>query len=404
MLLDYLKWNVFVASKLHQLPSRTVLMTPRFFLACSFDSADRQVIELLRAIADGLGMPCVNVHTAYRNVPPAEARRLISDAAGVIAVATRRIPGPEGTWLMPDAVHDEIAIAYALRKPLLLFREADVRIEGYVPGYGTYLTFDRSSIQEPANIKNLVEALAIFRSDSLSSNGALPTARPYFSESIRRLCELVRLSSDTFTWSMTTTNRLIFREAFAGFVRTSWWCSDTERTAPADAPPMEWSAIAGEMSRPFEVKFDPRLVTADTIDLRITLAPDPQPNDFFEFTVRYRSPYLNPIFADARPRATVKIDGQDFFATDGLVPTNEIRRLRIQWRFPAEYGVELHDVKTFVGGFANGVDDLNEPEMKRAQTAMESFAGNLVIDMSVDDPLMRHKYGVAWRLPVKVAS
>jgi hypothetical protein len=377
-------------------------MVPRFFLSCSFRPDDKPVVELIRAIADGLGMPSINVSTAYTSVPPAEARRMIAETAGVIAIATRREPNPDSTWLMPPAVHDEIAIAYALRKPLLLFCEADVRTEGFVPTYGTYLSFDRSAIHDPATLAKIVNALSTFRGDALFGREPATTSPyAYYSESVRRLCELEKAHDTLFAWSISTTRRIVFRQHFDGVIRTSWWCSDTERTAPPDAPAMQWEARATAMSRPFEIKFDPRLVTADTIDIRISLTPEPEPEDSFEFIVNYRSPYLNPMFADTRPRASIRIAGQDYFATDGIVPSHEIRHLRMQWRFPADYGLQLHDVKTFAGGFSNGVDDLNEGETKRLGTAAESFAGNLVLDLTAEGPLLRHKYGIAWRLPTR---
>src|SRR5947209_5880266 len=213
-------------------------MRVQVFLSCSFRREDAAAIALIRSVATALGFECVNVDTASPKVPPDEARRLIGESAGVIAVATRCAADGLGAWYMPPSVHDEISIAYGMRAPLLLFRESGVRIEGLAPNYSTYLEFDRDRLDDTEIIGKFVAAISAFRKEVATVREHLPASSPgLYYESIRRLCSLEETPAG-FVRHVVNTRRVRFEASFQGTLHAKWWCSDAERTAPTGAPPM----------------------------------------------------------------------------------------------------------------------------------------------------------------------
>jgi len=83
------------------------------FLSCSFRQEDEPVVSLVDAVISGFGCQPVNVSSGSHRTPPAEAKSLIQDAVVVVAVGTKRARTDSGVFTMPEAVRDEIAIAYA---------------------------------------------------------------------------------------------------------------------------------------------------------------------------------------------------------------------------------------------------------------------------------------------------
>jgi hypothetical protein len=367
------------------------------FLSCSFQTDDGGVVSFVRSICDGLGFYSVNVNTASTNTPPEEARRLISRSAAVVAIATRRELLPNGQFRMPPAVHDEISIAYGLKKPLLLLREEGVAFEGFLNNYSTFLEFTRGGLTEPAFVAKLVSALSALKaSQGLPLGPGLGSSRGFRTDSVQMLIALEETPYG-LTWLNAITKRITFDERFTGTLLRRIW-SDDERSTISETP-MQWDVRVDGGSKKFTIVPTVNVHTSDRLDASLRIAPEPEAGDMIEFSSFARSPYINPIYMRHGMRPSINLRGRDFYAKDGAVPIESILFLHREWRFPASYGLQLADVEAFVGSHSFDVDYVVDTELQRAMVEKRSVAGYVTVTMRVENPLMRHMYGIAWQLP-----
>jgi len=52
-----------------------------------------------------------------------------------------------------------------------------------------------------------------------------------------------------------------------------------------------------------------------------------------------------------------------------------------------------------IGSYTRAIDYIVESEMQRAKHTIDSFGGDLIFNLDVNSPLLRHMYGVAWNPP-----
>jgi len=63
-------------------------------------------------------------------------------------------------------------------------------------------------------------------------------------------------------------------------------------------------------------------------------------------------------------------------------------------------GLKLQDFAPFVASYTNKIDYLVESEMKRMIINKDDFGENIIVEISVQSPLLQHIYGIASN-PVK---
>ncbi len=117
------------------------------FLSCSFNEKDTDVNDLVKSICEGLRIECINVCEGYQQSPAMKAKEMIAGSHMFIAVITRRERVDRDIFNMPASVHDEISMAYALNKPVLLIKEKGVRCDGFLNHYGTHISFSRDKLR-----------------------------------------------------------------------------------------------------------------------------------------------------------------------------------------------------------------------------------------------------------------
>src|SRR5262249_40050719 len=137
-------WSVhFTGSGYHQLIGhRGIPMSfarVEAFLSCSFRSDDEEVVRLFVDLCSALNITCSNVNAGSFFSPSEVARKKLEDQDFLIAICTRRDEKKTGKFAMPDAVRDEIGIAFGKERPILLFVEDGVEIGGFEPQFGTHV-------------------------------------------------------------------------------------------------------------------------------------------------------------------------------------------------------------------------------------------------------------------------
>jgi hypothetical protein len=226
------------------------------FFSCSFRDADASVNNIVRTICESLQLRCINVAGASGQVPPAKAKEMIASANGLVAVAVRRDRLDDGAFRMPDAVHDEISIAFGLGKPVLLLAENGVKLDGFLSSYGTFLPFDRDNINSPDMIGKVVASIHDFTTELAPAAQQAASnylqGQEYHSELTNFLATLQK-GPDGYSWSSATTKRLRFTAPFSREIFTSVWASVPVRI-PAGSPNMEWEFEVTGGSRRFEAK------------------------------------------------------------------------------------------------------------------------------------------------------
>jgi hypothetical protein len=374
----------------------------KVFFSCSFREQDTAVNDLIAGICAAIGIDCVNVSGAFARVPPDQARYYITKASGLIAVATRRDQLGADEFIMPAAVREEIAIAYGLKKPILIIGEAGVRFDGFMDNYGTRLVFTRSELSNTTFIKRLVASIHTFKTEVLTgtSTAFQYFASEYFAESSKSLISLDETPRG-LTWTYTMTKRLRFEEDLKQEIRTVVWPS-VPIHVPAGAELAEWSVQVGPGSRQFEITPTVRRRAPEHVELSLGITPTPQAGDFLEYTRTFRSRYASPIYqADLSPdvQPGLAIGERAFPTFGGVIPIERTTKLRVQYRFPASYRLGPDDVAVFVGSHSFSIEYLVPSELDRIEHTIEDFGGHLVIDIRAVEALPRHMYGVAWVPP-----
>lgn len=372
------------------------------FFSCSFDTEDKALNEFFLCICEGLGIVARNVSAGYCVTPPEMARRLIDDSKMVLAVVTRRHEIGE-MWAMPNAVSQELAMAYAMKKPTLMFIENGVKVDGFTTNFGTYLNFDRSRIFETEFLKKVISSVHELRLIATEGESAIPhmDVTGYFAEKVSHLIEAIK-DGERPAWRYANSRRLVFTRPFPGSIVNSAWA---ESVPPGSTEKIKHS-IECKPSRA-DLRPTPAVIkdTPQQLTIEINFGGEPQENDTLDVDFSYSSPNLNhwpdPTSSDHKQ---TKIDGQYFDCFDGMVPIQPTRDLHVQFRFPGWYPLDKSSVFPFVGSYSNNVDYVVDSEVKRCEIKQSEFGSEIQIDIKVESPLLRHVYGVAWRLLSEEAS
>jgi len=103
------------------------------FLSCSFSPEDSKIVEFFRKIIKSFRIdPQIYDYQEIGKLS-GKVKEHIIESDCLIAIATRdkRIEGTDH-WAYPDWIHHEIAFANAYKKPIAIFYEEGVKIEGLI--------------------------------------------------------------------------------------------------------------------------------------------------------------------------------------------------------------------------------------------------------------------------------
>jgi hypothetical protein len=157
---------------------------PSCFLSCSFDPDDRAIFDWFRKILDALEFQVLSGEEPTTRSLPEMARERIESSEAFVGVLTRR-DKVEGSneWLPPTWVRDEVSIAYSLGKPVAIFAEEGVRVDGILPQVTKYERWSRQDLggSAPMVVRYFV-TLRNQLSPPSDSSGDLATMRALLQE------------------------------------------------------------------------------------------------------------------------------------------------------------------------------------------------------------------------------
>lgn len=365
------------------------------FLSCSFDSAGAAVTDLVAEIAKGLGFILTNVSSGSPSTPPEVAREKIIAAQCLIAICTKRSELKSGKFHMPQAVQDEIGIAFGTSTPTIMLIEDGVEAVGFKPNLGTYTIFSRNQLGDPKTVGSIVSALENLRNSVAGEAGkSLPGLKESYAEWVNHLVEM-EPEGDDFIWKYSTAKRIIYTQTGRGSFPASVWAS-VPGVIPEDAPKIDWKLDVLESSNSISILTQIQRHDARCFEARLRMEPTPEAKDYVEFISYANSRYLNPIWKDEIESPPVHLDRGEFDTYDGLVFIHPTKQASVEFRFPRSYGLGPRDLLPFVGSFTSNIDYEVQSELERAKVKIEEFAGTLVARLDIANPLPNLFYGVAW--------
>ncbi len=103
------------------------------FLSCSFAENDREIMDFFRKIIKSFDMePEIYDYQEVGRIPD-KVKEYIIRSDCLIAIATRRKKIEDSNyWAYPDWIQHEISLASAYNKPIAIFVEEGVKIEGFI--------------------------------------------------------------------------------------------------------------------------------------------------------------------------------------------------------------------------------------------------------------------------------
>ena len=365
------------------------------FFSCSFQEVDININDFFKSICEGLNIQCKNVSDGYTSTPPDTARKLIDESKVVLAIITKRDETTTGKGIMPSAVHEEISMAYALQKPTLIVIEESVSRDGFLSNFGTFIVFNRDKLYTDEFIKKVVSSLHELRMEAVEQHDLLPDqdASGFYAENVSFLIELVQ-GSPLPKWNYSSTRKLVFTRPHVAQIKNSAW---------AEYVPENYSENI-DFTSDIKVSRDDLQYTLNTtrntpsqLEITIDFEEKPKKDDWIELEFNYSSSFLNPLSReDVDENKCLILSGKKYHCCDGMIPIQPTREMNLQIRFPSWYKIDKNSIYPFVGSYSAGVDYIVESEIKRCNIKETKFGGTTIIDISVESPLMRHLYGVAW--------
>lgn len=372
------------------------------FLSCSFLDEDNAIVEYIKAVCDGLDINCIHVDRASENVPPDEARKLIYDTSIFIAVATKKSTTTTGTLIMPSAVREEISMAYALEKPILLIAEENISLDGFMANYCTYMTFSRNNIKNNEFISKLVSSLHNIKLRTLSLNDIGIHQSPNtncFSEYINILHSL-DIENNVYVWNIGAIRKTVFTGIFNDTIKAGCWSAYQIANNDYNND-IIWNVLYEEGNKEFRLTNTVHNISNSKLSISTSISPPPQKGDYIIYSTNYKSPLLAPIYLDDIKEYDPEINynGKPFYCCEGLIPIQRVKKAKIQFRFPKPYWKCIETYQPIVGSHSSQIDYIVDSEIARMTTKMEDFGISIIITCEIESPLLHHNYGIAWNPP-----
>lgn len=367
------------------------------FLSCSFDPKDSDVIKLFRVIAEALDIRLVNVSGAATVVPPQEAAAKIENCSLMIAICTKRSELKNGEHVMPQAVQDEMGIAFGKDVPILMFVEEGVSAVGFKPNFGTYRPFLRSNLTDSEFIADVISDIHQAKLKTLGEDVSLAQAGmdDAFAEYLNHLVEL-KPEGDDYNWHYSSQKKLVYLESSKrGFPSGVWPTVKAKHLEGVE--PAKWELKLISSSRDIKLNSLVEKQTNDCVEVLLKPEPHPEKGDTIEYATYSKSRFINAVWDDeVGEDIFVHLEAGDFECADGLVFIHRARKALIEFRFPASYGLTQDEIHPFVGAYTQRVDYLVPSELSRTKTDWSDFGGNISLKMEIESPLPGHIYGIAW--------
>ncbi len=375
------------------------------FYSASFNPGDAELNAFFTAVCSGLDINGSNVSFGANRLPSEQAHKLIAGSQGLIAVCPKREALTDGRFNMPQAVNDEIALAYGLGKPILVIAEEGVNKGGFKEKYRTFQTFDRSRLDDPGFITAAIKAIHEFKVELIDQShfGQAHEPADSHAEHLSHLVEL-RKTADDFAWEYSTTKTIVYTRDSTVAFPTSVFATQGVKV-PDDSEPIVWEYK--HVGSSGALRLVPTIDQQSSTCVDVRLKPDPaaEKGDHITYRTYSRSRYLVPLWEDETlDDRRVHLNKGEFRVSEGLLFIHRTKKAVLEFRLCREYGLKKSDIVPFVASYTSSIDFEVESELNRAEVRIDDYGGSLTVRMEIESALPGHLYGIAWNPPVRPAS
>jgi len=372
------------------------------FFSCSFDKSDKEVVEYFRSMCEGFHMSCTNVDKATHHSPVREAEKMIQRSNALIVIATRRQERKNGKYIMPPSCQVEVGMALGLAKPVLLFAENGVSIEGFTEKIGAYARFNRGKLWDTKFLKNTIRSLHELREEVVFRERRMPplAAVEYYSD-LSDVFVTLKKKAGHYLWSYNGTRRLVFTQLPKHPIKLSAWASVPTKNVNQNKT-MKWGYSIDDSSRKFKLKTQSERQSADSVHVSLKISPSPKSGDYIVLSQYHESPFLNPIYMEDLSVKTpfVVLNSHRYYVGDGVLMTINTKKLKILFSFPTKYGLGKNSFAPYVGTVVgNSILHVVKTEIDRMKCEINTFGQNIIASLEIDNPMLLLQYGLAWNPP-----
>lgn len=345
-------------------------------------------------------MKCLNVDGAYSHTPLSEAKRIMSQTEGLIAIAPCRKNPETGAIGTSQAVKEEIILSFATDRPFLVFKEKGVPEEGMMSREGAPLEFERGSLFDPKWIEKVVRSVHQFKMQLVGRNQRMYGHDPgeIFADYASQVIELKEQDGDYF-WQYRTAKSLRFLKPFHKPIPVTYFAV-IPPSAGACLSPIDIDIDVHHKSEGIDCEIEIVERSPQKTKNVIKMIPNPKDGDLLSYSAHSASRHFNAVFQeDLQNQEGLEINGKKYFCADGFVYIQRTRDASVEIRFPRGFPLKESEIVAFAGPYTDEVDSIDEAEMERIDVEFTERGGVIEAKLSVDYPNIAYMYGFAWNPP-----
>ncbi len=368
------------------------------FLSCSLADEDKEVIEFFEKMVKSFNIePKIYDYQEVGRIPDQVKENIIkSDCLIAIATRRKRIEGSD-YWACPDWIQHELALGNAYNKPIAIFLEQGVKIEGLIAMEGRREKFTRKNLI--GNIDKITTFLFNLRKhlESVYQTGTLQA--PVL------LRHYIHTKEEMLSKEVTVARTEILMESLIDELEATYHYIDLEETTPGlSVKSRKFEFRCKEM--PSGTTVEPVIVlnTDYKFFWKVLFSPPLKKGEkvkyaFKEVAPNYR-PYTYDEMLERIKQGTYEYKEPICEACEWTVtyPTYE---LQSEFEFPENYEIQKYYPYVVIGA----VKLKAENEIKRIQEGnmftAEKMFDKWVLKLKVPKPLQDHTYYTYYVPPKK---
>lgn len=378
----------------------------RAFLSYKFDERITWLVELVKSICDSLDISCGNVSYPSSNLPIDEAKHLIENSNLLIALCTpdKKFAGTN-EYSFSNSVQQEITIAHQLKKPIVIFAEKGVTLDGFYKGMCTYAEIDIENGMDQELVKHVVKGIHLEKVKSIHESQfeiSQEGTHHFYVDEIEMTIKLTKDESGNLMWDYVIEKQYKFTSKFQSPLKFGAW--------PMSMNEPDDQAVKGkieilESSQKFKCEIIEEHPTKNSIEFSVNLDPFPTKDDFIKVREKYSAPYFNLIYSGENTKNILDYKNVSYNSIDGTCLITHSHELDLKLIFPSGYVVDIDEIIPIVGTFSTSFDYIFERETARIMTneffKKKIFNDEIEISLNVAEPLYQHFYGFVWNAPRK---
>ena len=359
------------------------------FLSCSFASEDREIIDYFTKLVQAFDIePLVYDYQEVGRLGDKVKENITKSDCLIAIVTRRRRVADSDRWTSSDWIQQEIALAHAYGKPIAIFIEEGVVIDGLIAMEERRETFGRADLRK-GNEKIAKFLFALHKHLEVTYETGLLHVPGLLRHYIHSKIEM--FSSDS-----TVERTEILMESLADALEATFHSIELEETTPGlSIKPKEFDFKC--LEKPSHVKVEVARVMETTYRFfwKILFSPPLQKGErvryaFKEVLPNYR-PYTYEELIQRIEAGTYEYDEPKCEACEWTIayPTYELRH---EFEFPENYEIE----KSFPNVVIGQAKVKAEAESRRMREGnmflAEKMFDKWVLKLKVPKPLLNHTY------------